>query len=245
MKRIIAGRRAVAEALRGQGEVSVVYAEEPDDRALSELRDLAQKSKVRIEESTRGALDALTEGVRHQGVVAITGAYPYRDLHQLLQEAGDAPLFVALDQITDPHNFGAIVRSAVAFGARGVITTKDRCAPVTPVVVRASAGATEHLPIARVTNLARTLGTLTEDGFEVIGLAGEATTTISELGAPGPGGRIIVIGSEGKGLRRLTRRACAHLVRIEMGETIGSLNASVAAGIALYALGKSQQEGAA
>ncbi|RLB53211.1 MAG: 23S rRNA (guanosine(2251)-2'-O)-methyltransferase RlmB [Deltaproteobacteria bacterium] len=241
MKRIIAGRRAVAEALRGQGEVSVVYAEEPEDRALSELRDLAQKSKVRIEESTRGALDALTEGVRHQGVVAITGAYPYRDLHQLLQEAGDAPLFVALDQVTDPHNFGAIVRSAVAFGARGVITTKDRCAPVTPVVVRASAGATEHLPIARVTNLARALGTLTDDGFEVIGLAGEATTTLGDLGRQGAdgAGRVIVIGSEGKGLRRLTRRACAHLVRIEMGDTIGSLNASVAAGIALYALGKS------
>jgi 23S rRNA (guanosine2251-2'-O)-methyltransferase len=237
MKRIIAGRRAVYEALSGKGEVAVIYAQDPEDTGLSRIRDLAKKKKVRIESKAADALEALAGEARHQGVVAVAGPYPYRDLHSLLEEAGEAPLLVALDQITDPHNFGAILRSVVAFGAAGVITTKDRAAPVTPVVVRASAGATEHVAIARVTNLARSLGTLAKEGFEIIGLAGEAEETLGDV-APSAAGRVLVIGSEGKGLRRLTRRACDRLVRIEMTETIGSLNASVAAGIALHALSR-------
>ncbi len=118
-----------------------------------------------------------------------------------------------------------------------MITTKDRAAPVTPVVVRASAGATEHVAIARVTNLARSLDALAKEGFEIVGLAGEAEESLSDLG-DAEGGRVLVIGSEGKGLRRLTRRACHRVVRIDMTSTIGSLNASVAAGIALHALGR-------
>jgi len=235
VKRVVAGRRAVYEALEGRAEITVVYASAPDDEGLRRIREIAARKKIRIEPRTNEALDALAEGVRHQGVLAIAGPYPYRDLHDLLDEAGAAPLLVALDQVTDPHNFGAIVRSVVAFGARGVITTKDRSAPVTPVVVRASAGATEHVAIARVTNLARALSSLSEEGFELIGLAGEADEKLSDVG-PREGGRVLVIGSEGKGLRRLTRKACDRLVRIEMNETIGSLNASVAAGVALYTL---------
>jgi 23S rRNA (guanosine2251-2'-O)-methyltransferase len=236
-ERIIAGRRAVYEALSSKGEVSVVYAQDPQDSGLSRIRELARKKKVRIESRTADALSVLAGEARHQGVIAVVGPYPYLDLHSLLGEAGEAPLLVALDQITDPHNFGAILRSAVAFGARGVITTKDRAAPVTPVVVRASAGATEHVAIARVTNLARSLDALSKEGFEILGLAGEAEQALGDV-EPATGGRVLVIGSEGRGLRRLTRRACDRLVRIEMTETIGSLNASVAAGIALHALSR-------
>ncbi len=238
MGRIIAGRRAVYEALASRGEIAVVFAQDPDDEGLSRICDLARKKKVRLEPRSASELSALAGEARHQGVVAVAGPYPYRDLHELLEEAGDRPLLVALDQITDPHNFGAIVRSVVAFGARGVIITQDRAAPVTPVVVRASAGATEHVAIARVTNLKRTLGQLSKEGFEIVGLAGEAEEHLGDVG-PAAGGRVLVIGSEGKGLRRLTRQACDRLVRIEMTETIGSLNASVAAGIALYALTRS------
>jgi 23S rRNA (guanosine2251-2'-O)-methyltransferase len=235
---VIAGRRAVFEALSGRTEVAVIYAADPGDAGLSQIRDLANKKRVRLEESSPDALSALAGEARHQGVVAIAGEYPYRDLHGLLDETRavtNAPLLVALDQVTDPHNFGAIVRSVVAFGARGVITTKDRAVPVTPVVVRASAGATEHVAIARVTNLARSLEQLADEGFEIIGLAGEADESLSDV-EPATSGRVLVIGSEGRGLRRLTRRACQRVVRIDMTDAIGSLNASVAAGVALYAL---------
>jgi 23S rRNA (guanosine2251-2'-O)-methyltransferase len=166
-------------------------------------------------------------------VVAVAGEYPYLSLAELLAALPARALLVALDQVTDPHNFGAIVRSAVALGADGVLTLKDRAAPVTPVVVRASAGATELARIARVTNLARTLGELRERGLQIVGLDAEGTTRLRELPAA-EAGRVLVVGSEGHGLRRLVREQCDVLASIELGGRLGSLNASVAAGIALY-----------
>src|SRR4051812_36932323 len=158
MKRVLLGPHAVLEALRaGADRVVVVYTAGEAQGALSEVARVAREQHVRCEARERGELDALAGGVRHQGVLAITGEYSYLSLDELLAHAPERPLFIALDQVTDPHNFGAIVRSAVAFGADGLITLKDRAAPVTPVVVRASAGATEAARIARVTNLARTL----------------------------------------------------------------------------------------
>ncbi len=235
MKRIVTGPRAVAEALRGRAasSVAVVYVDARERAALRDVTALARAREVRVEERAAEALDRLAGGVRHQGVVAVAGEYPYSDLDTILAQAARPALLVALDQVTDPHNFGAIVRSAVAFGADGLVTTKDRSAPVTPVVVRASAGATEHARIARVTNLARTLRELSSAGLEVVGLAGEADASLAEL-PPAERGRVIVIGSEGRGLRRLVRESCDRLARIEMGGPIDSLNASVAAGIALY-----------
>src|SRR5690606_25717362 len=133
------------------------------------------------------------------------GSYPYAELADVLARAKAPPLLVALDEITDPHNLGAIVRRAVAFDADGVITLKHRAASVTPVVVRASARATEHARIVRVANLARTLASLTEDrGMQLVGLAGEGETDVDRL-PPAPEGRVLVIGAEGKGLRRLVR----------------------------------------
>jgi 23S rRNA (guanosine2251-2'-O)-methyltransferase len=150
-----------------------------------------------------------------------------------LSEGKSYPLWVALDQITDPHNFGAIVRSAVAFGVDGVIILKDRSVAVNATAVRASAGATEYAKIARVTNLVRALQQAREGGVQVVGLDGSASEPLHAYEYPLQG-RVLVVGSEGKGLRRLVREQCDHLARIELTGPIASLNASVAASIAIY-----------
>ena len=210
-----------------------MYVARGEDKAMAELQKLAASHRISVEWRERDALDALSKGLRNQGVVAITGSYSYLDLEALLDRLPAEPLLIALDEVTDPHNFGAIVRSAVALGADGLITLKQRAAPVTATVVRVSAGATEHAAIARVTNLARCLETLSDRGMQVVGLDGGGDTFVTELG-PAPAGRVLVVGSEGKGLRRLTRRACHHIAQIRLSGPIESLNASVAAAIAIH-----------
>lgn len=236
MKRIVVGPRAVMEAIRARaGDVNAVFVQVDTRKALVEVATAAQQRGVKVEGRTRAELDAIAKGHKHQGVVAITGSYPYVDLDGMLARAKSPPLLVALDEITDPHNLGAIVRSAVAFDADGVITLKHRAAPVTPVVVRVSAGATEHARIARVTNLARALQSLSERrGMQVVGLAGEGEVDIDRL-PPAPEGRVLVIGAEGKGLRRLVREKCTLLARIAHPGPVESLNASAAAAVALFA----------
>jgi len=243
MKRLLAGPRAVEEALRAEAKrVIVVYCTAERARALEVL---AHKAKVTCEVRSPSELDVLARGLKHQGVLAITGDYPYVELEHVLGQRSQAPLLVALDQIVDPHNFGAIVRSSVAFGADAVIALRDRAAPVTPVVVRASAGATELARIARVTNLARALRTLREHGMQVVGLDARGEAAVDELPPFPATGRVIVIGSEGEGLRRLTREHCELLARIDMPGGFESLNASVAAGIALYAMARARARTAA
>lgn len=234
MKRLLLGPHAVLEASRGRaGQISLVLvatsAERGHKAVLEELRARGARIEVRAAEE----LDALAEGTRHQGLLALAGEYPYAGW-DVVTALGDDALIVALDEVTDPHNFGAIVRSAVAFGADAILTLKDRAAPVTPVVVRASAGATEHAHIVRVTNLARTLASLRDEGRQIVGLAAEGDVALGAL-PPSDRGRVIVVGSEGHGLRPLVRKQCDVLARIPMPGTIASLNASVAAGIALYA----------
>jgi 23S rRNA (guanosine2251-2'-O)-methyltransferase len=236
MKRLIVGPRAITEALRAHAsEIAILYLAEEGRRELQELGEAAVARKVYVESLPGDELEKLAKGQKHQGAVAIAGSYSYLSLEELLSKLPEKALVVALDEITDPHNFGAIVRSAVAFGADGVITLKHRAAPVTPVVVRASAGATEHARIARVANLVQCLDQLAERGFEVLGLAAEGASDLSELAAS-DASRVLVVGSEGRGLRRLTREHCTALVKIPMRGPIASLNASVAAAIALYAL---------
>jgi 23S rRNA (guanosine2251-2'-O)-methyltransferase len=231
MKRLLAGPRVVEEALRADSKrIVVVYA---TAERLRELDGLLRKNMVKAEPRDGHELDQLARGLKHQGVIAITGEYVYAELADVLAQPSEAPLLVALDQISDPHNFGAIVRSCVAFAVDAVITLKDRAAPVTPVVVRSSAGATERARIARVTNLVRTLDGLRERGMQVLGLAADARDTLDSIPYE-TAGRVLVIGSEGDGLRRLTREHCDALVRIEMPGGFESLNASVAASIALY-----------
>ncbi|MFW6067412.1 MAG: 23S rRNA (guanosine(2251)-2'-O)-methyltransferase RlmB [Myxococcota bacterium] len=236
MKRLLGGTRAVAEALRGRTgrSLAVVYVEQGNPRARQAVEADARGAGVPLEERPREELDRLAKGMRHQGVLAVGGEYPYVDLPRILEEAVHPPLLVALDEVSDPQNFGAIVRSAVAFGVDGVLTLKRRAAPVTPAVVRASAGATEHARIARVTNLARTLRALRDDpGLEVVGLDASGDRALESLDAA-PAGRVLVVGSEGKGLRRLVRESCDVVVRIPLAGPIASLNASVAAAVAMY-----------
>src|SRR5262245_10537657 len=231
MKRVVLGPRAVDEAMHADAQrIHVIYV--AAERAR-EFEPGAARAKIRCEVRSNGELDALARGNKHQGVIAITGEYPYAELDVVLAQLPAAPLLVALDQVSDPHNFGAIVRSCVAFAADAVITLKDRAAPVTPVVVRASAGATERARIARVTNLARTLNELRESGMQIVGLDAEGTLGLEEVPFE-RAGRVLVIGSEGTGLRRLTRQCCDSLARIDMPGGFESLNASVAASIALY-----------
>lgn len=235
MKRRIFGPRAVTEAVRGQaGAIAVVYTTADGARASGGALDEVRRAGVRIEERTKTELDAIAGDARHQGIVAIAGDYSYVDLDTVLDGAPEAPLFVALDEITDPHNLGAIVRSAVAFGAHAILTLKDRAAPVTHVVVRSSAGATEHARIVRVVNLARTLTELREEReMQIVGLDGDGDVDVDRL-PEAPRGRVLVVGSEGKGLRPLVKKQCDVVARIPMAGPIESLNASVAAGIALF-----------
>jgi len=236
MKRIIAGPRAVTETLYGgASDVAVVYFAEGyrSKKNLCQIEKHAAEKRVFCQERSRSYLDNLTKNQRHQDVVAVAGEYCYVDLTSLLVQQSTSPLLLALDQITDPHNFGAIIRSAVAFGVDGIVTLKDRSSPVTHVVVRASAGATEHAKIARATNLARTLKSLSERGMQVVGLDAEGTEALFALPFPAAG-RVLVVGSEGRGLRRLTKENCDVLARISLAGPIASLNASIAAAIALY-----------
>ena len=234
MKRLIGGPRAVEEALRSRAsQLNVLFYAADMERGLAGLLEMANRARVRVEPRQRSEMDALAGDLRHQGVLAVTGEYPYATLEDLLDSNVSGPLLVALDQIQDPHNLGAIVRSAVALGAQGIITLQDRAAPVTAVAVRASAGATEQARIARVTNLARSLQKLREHDFEIVGLDGEAPVDLESLPFP-PTGRVLVVGSEGTGLRPLVRKQCDFLARIPLPGPIASLNASVAAGIAIY-----------
>ncbi len=235
-KRILAGPHAVIEALRTRPEgVAAVYWGGAGSlrKRHREVAELARRAGVHCEQRETAELGLLAEGLRHQGVLAIAGDYRYLDLDTLIRTQAHPPLLVALDQITDPRNFGAILRSAVALGADGVITHKDRACPVTSAVVRASAGATEYARVARVTNLARALSALREQGLQVVGLDAAAPVELAALPYP-QGGRVLVMGSEGKGLRRLVRENCDLLARVLAPGPIASLNASVAAGVALY-----------
>ncbi len=246
MKRIVLGPHAVRESLRVRSSrrdssLHVIYVEPNTGQRLNDLESIARAAKVPVEVRSRVELDRLAKGARHQGVVAIGGSYDYRSLDSLLREASRPAYFVATDHITDPHNFGAIIRSAVAFALDGIITTKDRAATVTSATVRASAGGTEHAKIARVTNLKRCLLELREQGFQVVGLAGDGDTALSAVPTisddpESTAGRVVVVGSEGRGLRRLVREACTLCVNIPMDGPMESLNAAVAAGVAMYAL---------
>ncbi len=206
----------------------------PTQRRLAELLARAGQFGVPVATRSPRELDELAGGRRHQGLVAHVKPYRYATLDDLLR-AAPAPLLVALDEVTDPHNLGAIVRSAVALGADGLILPERRAAQVTPTVLRTSAGAVAHARIARVVNLARTLRELREGGLHVVGLDASGTEKLHEvLGQPARDGRVLVVGSEGRGLRRLVREACETLAAIDLPGPVASLNASVAAAIAIY-----------
>lgn len=238
----VAGRNAVLEALQaGIPALSLTVQQflESDDRVREAMR-LAVGRQIPLLESTRGDLDRLSGGAVHQGVVLQVPPYEYADADDLLAEALVStvqPLFVALDGVTDPRNLGAIVRSAAALGADGVIVPERRAAGMTASAWKSSAGAAARIPVARVTNLVRWLTAAKKSGTAVIGLSADGESELPDLDrglATGP--LVIVVGSEGKGLGHLVSQTCDHLVAIPIDAATESLNASVAAGIALYAV---------
>lgn len=231
MTRVLAGRRPVLEGMRGSAQVRRIYTE--PQRAYPDIVEAAEAQGIPLANRDRVELDRMSDGVRHQGVVALAEDYQFSDLDEIVARADGAPALVALDQVTDPQNLGAIIRSAVTLGLDGVIVPKHRAAGITGAVVRASAGATEHASIARVTNLQRTLLSLSDSGMEIVGLDAGADIDIRAL-EPSSAGRVLVVGSEGKGLRRMVRQRCDIVVHIPQKGPMDSLNVSVAAAIAMY-----------
>ncbi len=204
-------------------------------REVADLERLARAAGAKVRTAPRARLDRLAGTNRHQGVVAVVGDYRYHDMEQLIElarERGEPPLLVVLDGIEDPHNLGAVVRSAYALGAHGVVIPKDRAVGVTPGAAKASAGATEHCPIARVTNIVHVLESLREYGVWSVAMVPEGGPPLADLDLTGS--TALVIGSEGEGIRPLVRRTCDHMARIPMAGKLGSLNAAVSASIALY-----------
>jgi 23S rRNA (guanosine2251-2'-O)-methyltransferase len=201
---------------------------------LQLLRE-AKASGVLVEEVTWARLGQITGGAVHQGIALQTAAAETLDLPTLLEGCagiGEPPLLMAVDGLTDPQNLGAIVRSAEALGAHGLVLPQRRSAGLTGSVAKVAAGALEHLPVARVVNLNRALDTLKQEGYRVVGLAAEGTVSLEEADLEGP--LVIVTGSEGDGLSMLTRRNCDQLVRIPLRGATPSLNASVATALLLY-----------
>ena len=231
------GRHATQAALEAGRPIHRVWCTSElrsTSKFLQLLKD-AKSSGVLVEEVSWARLGQLTGGAVHQGIVLQTAAAETFDLGDLVKGCSaldEAPLLLALDGLTDPHNLGAIVRSAEALGAHGVVLPQRRSAGLTGSVAKVAAGALEHLPVARVVNLNRSLETLKTSGYRVIGLAEEGDLTLEEVDLEGP--LVIVTGSEGQGLSMLTRRHCDQLIRIPLRGVTPSLNASVATALCLY-----------
>jgi 23S rRNA (guanosine2251-2'-O)-methyltransferase len=235
---IVSGRNSVVEALRADIPVTTVYYAtriEVDDRTREILAAVTNRG-LPLLEVTKAELDRLTDGAVHQGVAIQVPPYAYKEPDDLLDaaaEAGAAPLIVALDGVTDPRNLGAVLRSAGAFGAHGVVVPERRAAGVTASAWKVSAGAAARVPVARATNLTRTLEAYRSAGCFVVGLDGGGDTDISALPFADDG-LVLVVGSEGKGLSRLVREHCDAIASIPIASAVESLNAGVAAGVALY-----------
>lgn len=237
MSRVVFGVRPVEELVRARAKaVQVVYV--ADGYRSAEIDNAVQAAKERgvaVEFRPRQLVADLAGNVVHQGLVAITGDFPYSTVEEILGAAksqGEAPLVVLLDGITDPHNLGAIVRSAEVLGAHGVVIPAHRAAPVTPAAVKASAGATERVRIAQVTNLLRAVDALRAEGVRVLGAGAGEGERLDATDLRGPIG--LVVGAEGKGMREAVGRRCDGLFHIPQRGAVSSLNASVAAAIVLY-----------
>ncbi len=240
----VAGRNPVVELLRATVPIHALYVAEGTERdeRIREIFKLAAEQHVSLLEIGRIELDKLTGGAVHQGIAAKLNAYEYADpatFVELAAEQGAPALIVMLDGVTDPRNLGAVIRSASGFGAHGVVIPERRAAHITAAAWKTSAGAAARVPVARVTNLTRQLKAFQEQGMMVIGLAadGEVNLPDSQM-IDGP--VVVVIGSEGKGLSRLVGETCDELVSIPMSTGLESLNAGVAAGIALYAIAQAR-----
>lgn len=233
---MLEGRNAVTEALKAGRTIDKVFIASGDtDSTLRYIASLAKKAGSVVTYCDRRKLDTMSQTGAHQGVIAMAAAREYctvMDIVNAAKEKGEAPLIVICDEITDPHNLGAILRTAECAGAHGVIIPKRRNSGLTAVVAKASAGALEYMPVARVSNLTAAINTLKEQGVWVYGTAADGAAPLYETDLTGP--MAIVIGSEGFGMSRLVAESCDFMVSIPMKGHINSLNASNAAAILLY-----------
>ena len=233
---LIEGRNAVIEALRAGTSIDKIYLQKGEtDRTLGHIASTAREKGIVVVDADKRKLDFMSRTHAHQGVIALASVREYVSVADILnaaREKGEAPLIVVCDEISDPHNLGAIIRTAECAGAHGVIIPKRRSAGLTSVVGKTSAGAVSYVPVARVPNIAALLKELQKEGVWAFGTAAEGTTTLYDADLKGPAA--IVIGSEGDGMTRLVREGCDFLVSIPMKGRISSLNASAAAAILLY-----------
>ncbi len=233
---MIEGRNALTEALKSGRTIDKVFVAAGDtDKALARLSAMAKEAGAVVVSTDRRKLDMMSPTGAHQGIMAQVAAREYATIDQILQRAeekGEAPLLVLCDELSDPHNLGAIIRTAECAGAHGVIIPKRRSVGLTAVVAKTSAGAVEYMPVARVSNMTAAIRDLKERGIWVFGTAAEARTDLYHADLKGPAA--IVIGNEGQGMSRLVAESCDVLVSIPMKGNISSLNASAAASILLY-----------
>lgn len=238
MDEIIYGRNPVLEALASDANLQRIYILK-DNQKNKDILAEAKKRGLPVDYHDRTSLARISGTENHQGVVAQMAPLAYADLEDILSVAkdkGEAPLILICDHLEDPHNLGAIIRSAVCFGAHGIVLPKKRSVSVNSTVLKASAGSAVHIKVARVSNLAQTMDKLKEEGLWIVGTDSDGESLI---GNPVLKGALaIVVGSEGKGMSTLTRKKCDLVVKIPIESTINSLNASVAAGIVLYETSK-------
>lgn len=233
---MIEGRNALTEALKSGRVIDKVFVAEGDtDKALSRLTAMAKEAGAVVVATDRRKLDQMSPTGAHQGIMAQVAAHEYATLEDILQRAadkGEAPLLVLCDELSDPHNLGAILRTAECAGAHGVIIPKRRSVGLTAVVAKTSAGAVEYMPVARVSNLSAAIRDLKKQGIWVFGTDAQGDTDLYHADLKGPAA--IVIGSEGQGMSRLVADSCDVKVSIPMMGNITSLNASAAAAVLLY-----------
>lgn len=233
---MIEGRNALTEALKSGRTIDKVFVAAGDtDKALARLSALAKEAGAVVVSTDRRKLDQMSPTGAHQGIMAQVAAHEYATVEQILQNAadrGEAPLIVLCDELSDPHNLGAILRTAECAGAHGVIIPKRRSVGLTAVVSKTSAGAVEYMPVARVSNMAACIRDLKKAGVWVYGTAADGASPLYRTDLTGP--TAIVIGNEGQGMSRLVAESCDVLVSIPMKGQISSLNASASAAILLY-----------
>ena len=237
MSRFVYGVNPVLEALKAHPkDVMRVMLERGKKGRRSQGADrvaqAAAQAGIRVEDVPQGDLAHRSRSGVHQGVGAELSDFRYAELEDVLARASGSALLLVLDGVTDPQNLGALIRSANAFGANGVVVPKDRAAGITPASFKAAAGALEHCPVARVTNLARSLEQLKEKGIWTVALAADGAKQLAEVDLTAP--TALVLGSEGSGVRPLVRKTCDHLARIPIAGQVGSLNVAAAGAVALY-----------
>ena len=233
---VLVGRNAVTEALKsGRGINKLWIASGDREGSVAEIAALAKERGIVVPYVERAKIESLAGGHRHQGVLAYVAPVPYAELDDILkaaEEKGEAPFLVLLDELEDPHNLGALLRTADATGVHGILIPKRRSVSLNATVAKTSAGAVEYVPVARIGNIAQTLKKLKEKGFWVAGADMDGEKAYYEADLTGP--LVLVVGSEGRGMSRLTKEACDFIVSMPMVGRINSLNASVAGSILMY-----------